>query len=309
MNIVNDPGFETAGTWSLSDEGAVRLTEAARSGAFGLRLSLYNVGEEPEPIVKVGGSATAVLSLVPQQIYPVSLYARGAGARGSALVVQVDRGNGALDTTFQVPAVGNSTYGLCALGSFVALNTSGRLKISIGLGGTVPGFWDVDDVSVQGPLTGDAMIEQIRANALTKLNGINTMSGHLTTIAYVGTEQPKPDNLPATPALFLRFVSIKSQDAGRLGYIDRKAYYAVFMFVQDEDATPDLVENLVMDVGRALEADQTFGGLSFVKENEGRAVLFSEIDPFDVGEEVRRNGYTGYTGLLRVSYSAPSGTF
>jgi len=307
VNIITNPSLELAmPPPTFSDAGATLSAEQVHSGLWAARLELVLVGDPGEPQIRVGGSVTWPLALTVGRSYPISAWVNGDLRNSTSLNVGVDPGSGVMGIVWTIgaPPAGWSNW---YAGSFVAVGTVGQVKWQVGVSGSVGGRWYVDDALVDLPLTEAIMIEQIQAGLLAKARAISSLGGYKTDPKVVSQTLPRSDRLEDLPAIHIRFARLESDDSGNIRKMRRAAFFNVWGFVKDEDATPDATLDLLQDIGTAFETDQTLGGLAFIAEDRGRAVQVLAVDPYVLSPEVER-GIVGWVATIRVIYQAPQGT-
>lgn len=308
MNIVIDGGLELGSPEVLSDVGAVRTQERAYAGAWSGKLSLVLVPpDDPgQPSIRVGGSVTWPLALREGFDYPVAVWVDGSIALGTSVLVFVDAGDGQL-VELARRTVGTSGWLYWSAGLFRATGTIGRIRVQLGQVGTVGGRWYVDELAVQGIASEAVMIDQISANLLTKLSGINGVAPYTTAPKIVTRGWERIDKVPGFPAIYLRMPAIRTLDMGvPYRQVVREARWPVIGFVKDADRSFTQALALLTDMHYAVETDQTLGGLSFLCDREGRAVVFEAEDPLDVDPETAR-GVQGFGGVIKTTFFTPQG--
>lgn len=308
MNLLTNPGLELAlPPPTLSADGAFIVSEQAHTGALSAKLQLYKIGADPDPVIKVGGFVIWPLALIPGQIYPVQAWCYGNLRLGTALTLAIDPGSGLATILWTLPNPPSGWF-LWAPGSFAATGPVGAAKWQVGVAGTVGGTWYLDDANVESIASEVLMLEQIGANLLTKLQAINGAGAYLTTPKVVRRGWQRVDRIEGYPAIFLRQPSVSSADSPGVPYrqVVRIARWPLIWFVKDEEDDFDQIVNVARDIVTAIETDQTLGGLGYMSDRSGRAILVEETEPLDVDAAVAR-GIQGCGALVRTTYFAPQG--
>lgn len=324
MNGILDPGFELgSAAWQyMPPAGSLQLVLAERqdvtvnTGKWAVKLQRRNTEDAGDPEVYIGGyvrQGGIPVGFGQSQGFgaplgtsvPVAVSVNGDSRGLTRLQCWVDRGNGSLTLlgTITTPPAGWSRW---SVGSLVSLGGFMGIQFHVFHPGSGVGTWYVDDVLAQVPDSDVLMREQIRAALLAKLQGISVANGYLTNVAAVSEGKIRMDALPALPALFLRPAGAQADDSAAFHNIRCNAFWAITAYVHDEDDAPDLIESLMRDVAKATETDQSLGGLGFIQDDRGRAVMLTDEDPFDAGQEVTR-GLQSYAMLVRTIYLAPQG--
>jgi len=250
---------------------------------------------DPDVGLYLGGVVAQTVSLVPGTVYDLSLWVRKIGGNCS-LTLEVDRGTGTFSSFVKSTAgVPLDTWLLWAPGSVTAAGASGALRVRASGAGTVQGEWWADSLSMAGRASIFQMRELIRSGILTKLGAITTGGGyHYTATVVEGALRVGAVPSPL-PVLALEWLSSRNLDEGTMNSVERTAWWRVTGWLRDEDATWDAIHDLAADVYKALETDQTLGGLTFLGAPKGRAVLVTDEDATGGPTEV-------IPGLARVQF-------
>jgi hypothetical protein len=307
-NVLIDGSFEAgAAAWTFT--GAVRENKvAAKDGSWYARIDL--VRDPKGGQYQIGGWVQQTIATVAGKTYPVAFWYSKDGYPiifDSVLKVQIDAGSGTFSTIATVGAA-NQNAGVWYLetGAFTATGATARIRFQVE--GEQSSFWRVDLVSVEAPPTTEyELIEQIKTGLLGKLRTINVASGFQTTAGTVEERRIRIDGYPAYPAYVLRPAGGESvEDEGPFRHVRRVAYWDVFAFVQTDDDAPDAIHAAVRDITKAVETDQTLGGIGSLSDVRGRAVKVESWDPWEVAPEVQK-GFQAVSVRVRTIYVTEQG--
>jgi hypothetical protein len=259
------------------------------------------------------GTASQPLAYVPGKTYnPSFWFLQNGGATGSRPIdLSIDPGDGVAAFVQSTPIGPSGGWQQLVSDPFIALGPVGRIALAINRAygppvGTVIEEAFIDDISVTGPITEFAMLEQIRANLIVKLQQINGISPWI--LAPTVTEKRQlVSKYASLPVICLRPNRLASEDVGTpFKELQRYAWFDAFFFAKDEDDTPDVLISACRDIARAVESDQTLGGLGYVADHDGRAVVMEAWDPVEISPEVGR-GYVSSKATIRVGYMTLQG--
>lgn len=316
MNHLVNPGFEDPGSWEFGPPLAVDNSLALRSqnqphsgswSAFIARASVL-VGEV-EVIVEAFTRQDISAQVIVGTVYTPSFWVYGTDAGATRLRLYGETAGGSLVQlgTDKLSAAG---WTMWQPGAFTWAAGMKYLRVQVkGSNNLQLGGWYVDEAFLDGPESEFAMLELIRAGLMTKLQGINGVSPYLTQPALVTHSRKELGKYESYPVLVLRPLRGDTEWPElvpiRHGY--RFAYWSVFAITKDEDDTPDQAENLVRDVVRAIEEDQTLGNTAIpLQTHDGWAVAAIAYDPYEIGPEVGR-GLTCWVVTIRTTFLASLG--
>lgn len=298
MNIFDDPSFEAGTNPYLTPIDQVELTTAfAHTGIQSLRFQ-PQFGANSGIIVRD-------LPVTAGRVYTITVWAMSPTSMVLTFVlydglIEVSRFNTTLSPVWRQITCAVFTPTAFVPGALFA-NFAFQNDVTHG-----NGFVYIDDVAVEFQ-TETEMLELIESGLLVKLQGINGVSPYLTVPGVITRRRVRVDQYEKYPAYILRPFAGDSEDTSTpYKTLQRHAWWEIFVFVKDEDEIPDQVFNGIRDITRAIEFDQTLGGLGFLGNSNGRAVVVEAWDPWEVSELVSRS-YQAASLRVRTSYFAAQG--